>query len=586
MDGNKRKKTFKRKCISINDKVAILDRLNSGESIRDISKNLDLNESTLRTIRKNESKIRKTAGTNCLPVLSKTARIKDPLLSKMEVCLSIWINECKQKNIYLTNNNIKRRACEMYAELKQSAAMSLDDANKYDFKGSQGWFERFRKRFSLHDIQIKDDDHNSDDVIQFKEQFSQIVEEEGYTDEQVFNADETVLFWKKMPRRTFISKCELSDAGFKYSNEMITLLFCSNASGKYLMKPLLIQPSLNSVKQEEIDNLSTLPVYWETNDKATMTAVILKKWFYNCFVPDVEIYLRAKNCTFKALLIVDNVTEHLTDLVHENVKVLYLPSSTSSILQPLEQDVPKLFKCYYIRRTLEFIFDRLNSNPSTTVIQIWKEFSILNCVKIIDFALKELMQSTLNTCWRELWSDVVVTENYLYVQSMDTSGILSVAKKLGGEGFDDMNHAEVIRLIENRQDVDNGKHQSVTTSKKESSPKRKQDNSSSGTETNVSVSLEVLNEGLDLFKKAETFIVNMDPLLERSSRFQKKLQQCLAPYLKLKRKLEGTATDMAKDDKSVTVKDEPESESEAATADNDDLFNCCDVILNEDDNDL
>ena len=36
---------------------------------------------------------------------------------------------------------------------------------------------------------------------------SHFVEEKGYVPEQVFNADETGLFWKKnMPKRTFILK--------------------------------------------------------------------------------------------------------------------------------------------------------------------------------------------------------------------------------------------------------------------------------------------------------------------------------------------------------------------------------------------
>ena len=32
-----------------------------------------------------------------------------------------------------------------------------------------------------------------------------LIEEKGHLPEQVFNADETSLFWKKMPTKTFIS---------------------------------------------------------------------------------------------------------------------------------------------------------------------------------------------------------------------------------------------------------------------------------------------------------------------------------------------------------------------------------------------
>jgi hypothetical protein len=33
-----------------------------------------------------------------------------------------------------------------------------------------------------------------------------MIEEEGYHPKQVFNCDETGLFWKKMPNRTYIHK--------------------------------------------------------------------------------------------------------------------------------------------------------------------------------------------------------------------------------------------------------------------------------------------------------------------------------------------------------------------------------------------
>jgi hypothetical protein len=50
------------------------------------------------------------------------------------------------------------------------------------------------------------------------EQFSGIlenVEEGGYSTKQVFNLDETGLLWKRMPMRTYISREQQTDPGFK-----------------------------------------------------------------------------------------------------------------------------------------------------------------------------------------------------------------------------------------------------------------------------------------------------------------------------------------------------------------------------------
>lgn len=108
---------------------------------------------------------------------------------------------------------------------------------RYDFKSSQGWFDGFEKRFSLRNIKIQGErvSTNLQSSQKFKKEFTKIIKEEGYSANQVFNADETGLFWKKMPQRTFISKSERSAPGFKASKEKITLLLCSNVSGKCLI---------------------------------------------------------------------------------------------------------------------------------------------------------------------------------------------------------------------------------------------------------------------------------------------------------------------------------------------------------------
>ena len=44
---------------------------------------------------------------------------------------------------------------------------------------------------------------NHDSVKKFQREFSEIIEAGGYVPEQVFNGDETGLFYKDMPNRTF-----------------------------------------------------------------------------------------------------------------------------------------------------------------------------------------------------------------------------------------------------------------------------------------------------------------------------------------------------------------------------------------------
>ncbi|GFU78484.1 tigger transposable element-derived protein 1 [Trichonephila clavipes] len=81
-------------------------------------------------------------------------------------------------------------------------------------------------------------------------------EDGDYSSDQVFNADETGLYWKKLLNHTYIAKDEKTASGHKASKDRVTLLLCSNASGDWMLKPLLINKSLRPrALKDEIINL-------------------------------------------------------------------------------------------------------------------------------------------------------------------------------------------------------------------------------------------------------------------------------------------------------------------------------------------
>ena len=73
-----------------------------------------------------------------------------------------------------------------------------------------------------------------------------IFEKGGFVSQQVFNCNETGLFWKRMPRKTFITKEEITLPGHKSMNDGLTLSFCANTSGDCKVKPLLLYHSENT----------------------------------------------------------------------------------------------------------------------------------------------------------------------------------------------------------------------------------------------------------------------------------------------------------------------------------------------------
>jgi hypothetical protein len=163
-----------------------------------------------------------------------------------------------------------------------------------------------------------------------------IIDEMPYLLEQIFNVDETGLFYHKMPSRTYISKEEKTKPRHKASKKRVTLLLGGNASGTYKVKPLLVHTSANPRALKGITKV-TLPVHLRSNKKAWITNLIFEDWFVNCFLPEVEIYCQHNNLPFKILLNLDNPPNHSTHIDDNspNIKVVYLPPPPPTHLKAL-----------------------------------------------------------------------------------------------------------------------------------------------------------------------------------------------------------------------------------------------------------
>ena len=171
--------------------------------------------------------------------------------------------------------------------------------------------------FRLINLSFSDHEQSWQNVNQFIliELFylKEFIEKEGYSEEQIYNVDECGLWWKFPPTRT-IKKKSRQTAGF------------------------FIHNSLKPHEFRNVKDVTKLPVIWNANKKAWMKASLFEKWFIENFLPSAKANCRRKDIPFKIFLLVDNCTAH-SDLSHidPNVKTMFLPANTTSLIQPMDQ---------------------------------------------------------------------------------------------------------------------------------------------------------------------------------------------------------------------------------------------------------
>ncbi|XP_061637353.1 heterogeneous nuclear ribonucleoprotein U-like protein 1 isoform X5 [Phyllopteryx taeniolatus] len=450
-----------RKMLTIQEKIKLLDILQEGWSYAAVARHFSLNESTIRYIKKDEKKIRTTASVSFNLSAKRVVTSQNKVIVRLESALALWITDCRKKNVHL-DMNIGEKARQLYAifagdaddldECKEAQAGPSKEskASPTEFYASKGWFVRFTKRFNLKNLSLHGEAAASvvQEADEYTKTFKTIVEGGGYKPEQVFNMDETGLYWKRMPSRTFIMNEEARASGFKAHKDRLCLIICGNAAG-HMIKPALIYKSKNPrALKNKTKNL--LPVYWMHNPKAFISKVLTSKWFHQCFIPAVKLYFADLGLQFKVLLLIDNAEGHALDLSYEGVRIEILPLHTSSLIQPIAQGVMRVFKAVYTRNILDHLVEAMDSDENVTLNACWCDYTIASCLQNIQKSVKEIKRETLNACWKKLWPKCVqdyegFSPEEIFYLAVDES--VKLAKLLGGEGFDDMIHKDINDLI-------------------------------------------------------------------------------------------------------------------------------------------
>ena len=134
---------------------------------------------------------------------------------------------------------------------------------------------------------------------------------------------------------------------------------------------------------------STWSVFYKWNHKAWIKAHLFTIRFTEYFKPIVDTYCsEKKKIHFNIVQLIDNAPGHSRALkeIDNEVNVVFMPTNTTSILQPMDQGVTSTFKCSYLTNTFCQSIAVIGRDSSVGSRQsklkiFWKGFTIVDAIK-------------------------------------------------------------------------------------------------------------------------------------------------------------------------------------------------------------
>jgi len=123
-----------------------------------------------------------------------------------------------------------------------------------------------------------------------------------------------------------------------------------------------------------------------------MTSVIFNDWLNKW---DLELKR-------KTVLLVDNCTAHTNSSLLKNIKVIFLPANTTSLIQPCDQGIIRTFKAHYRREIRAGIVAELDDiQDQSEAGAVAKKISLLDTLRLVAMLWKRVSGKTIENCFRK-----------------------------------------------------------------------------------------------------------------------------------------------------------------------------------------
>lgn len=317
--------------------------------------NIRLSQSTISESLSSRFESLDKAPTSSFPRL-KGSRQRAVAWPEIELILFEWQKQIEAKGGVTSGEILQEKAKQIWKSLPQYSQQSMPEF-------SLGWISKFKAR---HQIKSQTRQGEIGSVpIHSEEEMKAIQTIAGeYQEEDIYNMDETGLYWKMSISRGLLTQQQQQHSGFKKEKDRVSIAFCVNCTGSDRLPPWIIGKSKQPRALRNID-VTAMGGVWKYNKKAWMNQFIMAEW--------LTAFYHHIGSTRSILLTMDNFSAHIAGLElsppPQNIRIIWLPPNATSRYQALDQGIISTFKAYYRRQWLQFMLEEyeLDRNPIKTM---------------------------------------------------------------------------------------------------------------------------------------------------------------------------------------------------------------------------
>jgi hypothetical protein len=196
----------------------------------------------------------------------RVKRLREAEHPELEQCLYLWFSDKRGNNIPINESML----------IEQAKRFGEYLGIEHNFKYSNGWLENFKFRFNVKHYCTSGESKSVDPITVEKGVIDLKALICRYDLENIYNFDETALFYRLPPNKTLAS---CSTSGTKESKERISIGLCVNATGSDKCKPVVIAKFKRPRCFGKLFDPNDLIHYYH-NEKAWITMIIFKQFVF------------------------------------------------------------------------------------------------------------------------------------------------------------------------------------------------------------------------------------------------------------------------------------------------------------------